>query len=187
MVFLFPLQVQLLLLSLISRPLFFFGYYAILLFWIYRYPSSFSFLLLFFIFVDMILTKTSNKSVSRKTIVDMIKLEMKESNTGVIEFILESLYERCILLPNQTWRLLTLLYCVIVQASSFIASQLNATISWSPHLLFILFGNHIGSTFNQDKFIQFLLFAAIFLYYQVSLRFYHIIHSFTSDLMQCTS
>lgn len=131
------------------------------------YPSLPSFLGVLWILIDLGLTRTSNYCVTRQTVMNSIHSEVQEYNAGVTELILESLYERCILLPNQHWRFFTLMITVLVQLHSFIGVNDVSYGITDSHWIFILFGNHIGESYTYDKYYQFLLFAGMSFYYLV--------------------
>lgn len=163
----FILSKYLMIFPSIFRPIFYYGYYIILLLWMVFYPSLPSFLGVLWIMIDLAFTRTSNYCITRQTVMNSIHSEVREDNAGVTELILESLYERCILLPNQHWRFFTLIITLLVQLHSFIGvNNVSYGISDS-HWIFILFGNHVGESYSHDKYYQFLLFVGMVCYFLV--------------------
>ena len=152
----------------IYRPIFYYGYYCILLAWMYFYPSILSLPLIFFIFMDLLFTHTSDYYMNRQFVMQYINTELGsvEDNMGTIEVILESLYERCVLLPNTIWRTITLYYTIFIQINSFLGTiSFSYGISYpSDYFLFVLYGNHVGTGFRNDCYGQILLFTGLLFY-----------------------
>lgn len=138
----------------------------ILLLWVFLFPSILSFPVLLLVVVDLLLTRPSNRLITRAFIMDYLKTQRVEgsAHAGKIDMVLESLYERCVLLPNAPWRLLTLLYIFCLQVHSFFGSVGFTYGASSPKWLFALFGNRLGARFAGDKYIQFVLLCAAYGY-----------------------
>ena len=148
------------------RPFFYSIYYVLLLLWVFLFPSIFSFPLVLLALIDLLLTRTSDRLITRQYIMTYVQSHVAKENSheGLVDMVLESLLERCVLLPNSVWRFATLAYVFFLQLHSFFAS-VGVTYGVSaPKWLLALFGNHIGAAYARDKYIQLLLLCALYAY-----------------------
>lgn len=159
---------------LTPRPVFYSLYYVILLLWVFLFPSVFSFPLVLLALVDLLLTRTSDRLITRQYIMTYLQSHtspqdnqeghQEDHHDGLVDMVLESLLERCVLLPNALWRLITLAYLFLLQLHSFFAS-VDVTYGISaPRWLLALFGNRLGAAYAHDKYIQLLLLCALYAY-----------------------
>ena len=97
----------------------------------------------------------------------MQSMDVSSMETGVLDSLFESLYERCVLLPSQKVRRFTLFYCLLLQIHGFIGSTGITYEVESRRWLFYLFGGHVTNVAMRDRYIQLLLFAALYSIYRV--------------------
>lgn len=147
------------------RPVLYFAYYVILLVWVFLFPNLFSFGLVIWIIIDILLTFTSDHYLTRSLV--MQSMDVSSMETGVLDSLFESLYERCVLLPSQKVRRFTLFYCLLLQIHGFIGSTGITHEVESRRWLFYLFGGHVTNVAMRDRYIQLLLFAALYAIYRV--------------------
>ena len=152
-----------------ARPFFYWSYYAVLLLWILLVPNAFSFVLIAFVLVDLLATRTLDRCLTRKSIVET--LEKTGASMGGIESLLESLYERCVLLPSLFVRQITLFYCLLLQIHSFCRSVQFSYGVTDAHWLFLLFGGHAATQSVRDRYVQIALFLLLYGWLRV-LRFH---------------
>lgn len=158
------------LIPLTPRPIFYSVYYVLLLLWVFLFPSIFSFPLVLLALVDLLLTRTSDRLITRQYIMTYLQSHTthednhEDRHDGLVDMVLESLLERCVLLPNALWRLVTLAYVFLLQLHTFFAS-VDVTYGVSaPRWLLALFGNRLGTAYAHDKYIQLLLLCALYAY-----------------------
>ena len=139
-----------------------------LLLWILLIPNALSFALIAFALLDLLATRTLDRCFTRKSIVET--LERAGASTGAIESLLESLYERCVLVPSLCLRQLTLFYCFLLQIHSFCRSVRFSYGVSDPHWLFALFGGHAEASSIRDRYVQIVLFVILYGFLRVLQR-----------------
>lgn len=164
---------------LTPRPIFYSLYYVLLLLWVFLFPSVFSFPLVLLALVDLLLTRTSDRLITRQYIMTYLQSHtsqesqegcQEDHHDGLVDMVLESLLERCVLLPNALWRLITLAYVFLLQLHTFFASVDVTYGVVAPRWLLALFGNRLGTVYAHDKYIQLLLLCALYAYSIVAVR-----------------
>ena len=148
-----------------NRPVLYFAYHVILLVWVFLFPNLLSFGLIVWIIIDILSTFTSDHYLTRSLVMD--SMDVSSMEVGVLDSLFESLFERCVLLPSQKVRRFTLFYCLLLQIHGFLASTGLVHEVKSKQWLFYLFGGHVSDIAARDRYIQLLLFAALYAIYRV--------------------
>ena len=150
-----------------ATPILLFIYYSLLLLWVGLYPSLFSCGFLIFGLVDVLFCCSSQHAYNRKE----AELLLNEQGNDSKNF-LNSIQSQFIVLPNIVWRQLTLWYGILVQLNSFFGSVSFCYFIRNPRFLLAFFGNHIGSLFSVDRYIQLIIIVLLYSIQRVFILFF---------------